>query len=345
MKAVFISEHGGIDKIKFDEVKKPVISSKEVLIKLKAASLNHLDIWVRQGIPGIKVEFPHILGSDGAGIVEEAGNEVKNVKAGDKVFLNPGISCNTCECCSAGEHSLCPTFHLLGEHVNGTYAEYVKAPFENVHRIPENLSFEEAAAFPLVFLTAWRMLISKARLLPGETILILGIGGGVSGAALRIAKQIGARVIVTSGDNNKLEKAKQLGADIGINYNEKDFAKEIRSLTNKRGVDVVLDNIGAATWIKSLSSLTRGGRLVTCGSTSGANPQTDIQRIFWNQISVFGSTMGNRKEFLQILNLFDVNNLKPIIDSVFLLKDFKEAQNRMENKNQFGKIVIKIDYE
>jgi len=342
MKAVFISEHGGIDKIKFDEVKKPVISSKEVLIKLKAASLNHLDIWVRQGIPGIKVEFPHILGSDGAGIVEEAGSEVKNVKAGDKVLLNPGISCNTCEFCSAGEHSLCPTFHLLGEHVNGTYAEYVKAPFENVHRMPGNLSFEEAAAFPLVFLTAWRMLISKARLLPGETILILGIGGGVSGAALRIAKQIGARVIVTSGDNNKLEKAKQLGADIGINYNETDFAKEVRNLTNKRGVDVVLDNIGAATWIKSLSSLTRGGRLVTCGSTTGANPQTDIQRIFWNQISVFGSTMGNRKEFLQILNLFDVNNLKPIIDSVFPLKDFKEAQNRMENKNQFGKIVIKI---
>ncbi|OGL38694.1 MAG: hypothetical protein A2042_01310 [Candidatus Schekmanbacteria bacterium GWA2_38_11] len=342
MKAVFITEHGGIDKIKFDEVKKPVISSKEVLIKLKAASLNHLDIWVRQGIPGIKVEFPHILGSDGAGVVEEAGQEVKNVKAGDKVLLNPGISCNTCEFCSAGEHSLCPAFHLLGEHVNGTYAEYVKAPFENVHRIPGNLSFEEAAAFPLVFLTAWRMLISKARLLPGETILILGIGGGVSSAALRIAKHTGARVIVTSGDNNKIEKAKQLGADIAINYNEKDFAKEIRNLTQKRGVDVLLDNIGSVTWIKSLSSLARGGRLVTCGATTGANPQTDIQRIFWNQISVLGSTMGNRKEFLQILNLFEVNNLKPVIDSVFLLKDFREAQKKMEEKKQFGKIVIKI---
>ena len=342
MKAVFITEHGGIDKIKFDEVKKPVISSKEVLIKLKAASLNHLDIWVRQGIPGIKVEFPHILGSDGAGVVEEAGQEVKNVKAGDKVLLNPGISCNTCEFCSAGEHSLCPTFHLLGEHVNGTYAEYVKAPFENIHRIPGNLSFEEAAAFPLVFLTAWRMLISKARLLPGETILILGIGGGVSSAALRIAKHTGARVIVTSGDNNKIEKAKQLGADIAINYNKKDFAKEIRNLTQKRGVDVLLDNIGSVTWIKSLSSLARGGRLVTCGATTGANPQTDIQRIFWNQISVLGSTMGNRKEFLQILNLFEVNNLKPVIDSVFLLKDFREAQKKMEEKKQFGKIVIKI---
>ena len=342
MKAVFITEHGGIDKIKFDEVKKPVISSKEVLIKLKAASLNHLDIWVRQGIPGIKVEFPHILGSDGAGVVEEAGQEVKNVKAGDKVLLNPGISCNTCEFCSAGEHSLCPAFHLLGEHVNGTYAEYVKAPFENVHRIPGNLSFEEAAAFPLVFLTAWRMLISKARLLPGETILILGIGGGVSSAALRIAKHTGARVIVTSGDNNKIEKAKQLGADIAINYNKKDFAKEIRNLTQKRGVDVLLDNIGSVTWIKSLSSLARGGRLVTCGATTGANPQTDIQRIFWNQISVLGSTMGNRKEFLQILNLFEVNNLKPVIDSVFLLKDFREAQKKMEEKKQFGKIVIKI---
>ena len=342
MKAVFITEHGGIDKIKFDEVKKPVISSKEVLIKLKAASLNHLDIWVRQGILGIKVEFPHILGSDGAGVVEEAGQEVKNVKIGDKVLLNPGISCNTCEFCSAGEHSLCPAFHLLGEHVNGTYAEYVKTPFENVHRIPENLSFEEAASFPLVFLTAWRMLISKARLLPGETILILGIGGGVSSAALLIAKHTGARVIVTSGDNNKIEKSKQLGADIAINYNKKDFAKEIRNLTQKRGVDVLLDNIGSVTWIKSLSSLARGGRLVTCGATTGANPQTDIQRIFWNQISVLGSTMGNRKEFLQILNLFEVNNLKPVIDSVFLLKDFREAQKKMEEKKQFGKIVIKI---
>lgn len=342
MKAVYITEHGSIDKLNYGDLKEPQISPREVLIKLKAASLNHLDIWVRQGIPGIKVEFPHILGSDGSGIVEQVGSEVKNVKVGEKVLLNPGVSCNACEQCNSGEHSQCSTFHLLGEHVNGTFAESVKAPFENVHPIPDGLSFEEAAAFPLVFLTAWRMLVSKARILPGETILILGIGGGVSSAALQIAKQIGAKVIVTSGDNEKIKKAKQAGAEEGINYNETDFVKEIRRITNKRGVDVVLDSIGAATWTKSLSCLTKGGRLITCGATTGLNPQTNIQRIFWNQISIFGSTMGNRKEFLQVFSLFNVNRIKPIIDSVFPLKNFKDAQIKMESKKQFGKIVIRI---
>src|SRR3990172_6854056 len=336
MKAVFINEHGNIDKLKYGDLKEPQISPREVLIRLKTASLNHLDIWVREGMPGLKVEFPHILGADGAGIIEQIGSDVKNVKVGDKVLLNPGISCNACEQCNSGEHSQCSTFHLLGEHVNGTFAEFVKAPFENVHSIPGGLSFEEAAAFPLVFLTAWRMLVSKAKLLPGETILILGIGGGVSSAALQIAKQIGARVFVTSGEKRKLEKAKELGSDYGINYNETDFVKEVRKLTEKRGVDVVLDNVGAATWTKSLACLAKGGRIVTCGATTGSDPQTDIQRIFWNQITVFGSTMGNRKEFSQVLNLFKVNKLEPTIDSVFPLRDFKDAQKKMEEKEQFG---------
>ncbi len=342
MKAVFITEHGSIDKLNYGDLKKPQISPGEVLIKLKAASLNHLDIWTREGIPGTKVEFPHILGSDGAGIIEQTGSEVKNVKIGDKVLLNPGISCGTCEQCNSGEHSQCSTFHLLGEHVNGTFAEFAKAPFENVHLIPDRLSFEEAAAFPLVFLTAWRMLVTKARILPGETILILGIGGGVSSAALQIAKQIGARVIVTSGDNEKIQKAKQIGAEEGINYNDTDFVKEVRRITNKKGVDVVLDSIGAATWTKSLACLTKGGRLITCGATTGPNPQADIIRIFWNQISIFGSTMGNRKEFLQVLSFFNVNRIKPIIDSVYQLNNFKDAHAKMEGKKQFGKIVIKI---
>jgi NADPH:quinone reductase-like Zn-dependent oxidoreductase len=342
VKAIVIHEHGGIDKLKFEDVPKPEISSKEVLIEVKAASLNHLDIWVRQGIPGAKLAFPHILGSDGAGIVAEVSEEVKTVKKGDKVLLNPGISCGNCEWCLKEEQSECSTFHLLGEHINGTFAEFVKAPEGNVHPIPEHLTFSEAAAFPLVFLTAWRLLITKAKIKPGEVILILGIGGGVASAALQIAKSTGLKAIVTSSSSEKLKKAKGFGADEIINYSNQDFAGEVRSLTDKKGVDVVLDNVGAKTWQESLKSLKKGGRLVTCGATTGPNPPEDIQRIFWNQLTIFGSTMGNRREFKEVLQFMDSTKIKPVIDKVFPLEKGADAQKYMEEGKQFGKIVLTV---
>lgn len=343
MKAVCINRHGGLDVLSFTDSERPKISSHEILIQTKAAALNHLDIWVREGIPGVELRFPHILGSDGAGIVTETGSLVKGFRVGDKVLINPGISCNSCEFCLTGEHSQCLNFSIMGENISGTFAEYFKVPEENGYPIPEHLSFSEAAALPLTFLTAWRLLVSKAKIKPGDNLLIIGIGGGVAGAALQIGKYAGARVFVTSGSDEKLEQAREFGADFTINHNQSDFAQEILSLTVKAGVDVVFDSVGTATWDKSFKCLKKGGRLVTCGATSGPMVNLDIRRLFWNQISIFGSTMANRREFLEMMKAVESGRLKPIVDKVYPLKDASEAIKRMEEQSQFGKIVLSLD--
>lgn len=342
MKAMVIHGHGGIEKLCYEDIPEPVISDNDVLIRLYSASLNRLDIWVRGGLPGLKLAFPHTLGSDGAGIVAKVGSGVRKFQSGDPVLVDPGISCGRCEFCQAGEHSLCATFHLLGEHVPGTFAEYVKVPQENVYPIPEGFSFEEAAAFPLTYLTAWRMLVTRARIRPAEDILILGIGGGVSCAALQIAKHAGARVIATSSSDEKLEKARRHGANFTINYRTHDFVEEVRLLTQQRGVDLVVNSVGGDTWSRSLICLAKGGRMVTCGATTGAQSPTDIGRIFWNQLTILGSTMGNRQEFSQVLSLVRKGKVRPIIDSVFPLQDAVKAIEHMESQKQFGKIVLKI---
>jgi NADPH:quinone reductase-like Zn-dependent oxidoreductase len=340
MNALAITAHGGMDKVQYMEVERPQIGPREVLIATRAAALNHLDIWVRNGLPGAKLAMPHVLGADGAGVVAEVGAEVRTVKVGDRVLINPGLSCQACEFCYAGEHSLCVRFGIVGETCPGTFAEYFKVPQENVYPVPEGLSWAEAAAFPLVYLTAWRMLISKAAIKPGEDILILGIGGGVSTAALQIAKAVGLRAFVTSSSDEKLQKAKNLGADVLINYKTQDFAREVRDLTQRRGVDVVVDSVGGDSYVKSLACLVKGGRLVTCGATAGPRPQTDLQRIFWNQLSVFGSTMGNMREFGEMLNFVRRRGLKPVIDQVFPLAEGARAMARLEAGQQFGKIVL-----
>jgi NADPH:quinone reductase-like Zn-dependent oxidoreductase len=286
--------------------------------------------------------MPHVLGADGAGVVAEVGAEVTRVQVGERVLINPGLNCGVCEFCQAGEQSLCATFGIVGETCPGTFAEYMKVPQDNVHPIPEEFSWEEAAAFPLVFVTAWRMLISKAQIKPGEDILILGIGGGVSTAALQIAKSVGLRAFVTSSSDEKLQQAKKLGADAVINYKTQDFGREVRNLTDRRGVDVVVDSVGGESYAKSLASLVKGGRLVTCGATAGPRPQTDLGRIFWNQLSVFGSTMGNRREFAEMLNFVGKHGVKPVIDQVLSLADGTKALARMEEGKQFGKIVLKV---
>ena len=343
MKAVRIHEHGGVDKLRYEEVQGPKLSSPtEVIVQLKTAALNRIDLWNREGLTGMDIALPHILGADGAGIVAQVGEQVRNVKKGDAVCLYPPSGCGQCEYCFTDREFMCIRLRALGERLQGTYAEYVKLPAANCFPIPPGLSFEEAAAFPLVFLTVWRMLVTNAELKPGEHVLILGIGGGVATAALQIARHMGAHIFVTSSSDEKLELAKNWGANHGINYLRSDFAKEVRALTGKRGVDVVVDCVGGESWVKSLAALTRGGRLATCGATAGANPQTDIRRIFWNHLKIFGSTLGSREEFRQLLAFMQLSKVRPIVDQIFSLKDVAAAQRRLEEGKQFGKIVLQI---
>jgi NADPH:quinone reductase-like Zn-dependent oxidoreductase len=342
MKAMAITGQGGLEKVQYVEVERPKIGPHEVLIETHAVALNHLDLFVRNNLDSLKLVPPHIAGADGAGVVAEVGAEVRTIKAGDRVLINPGLHCGVCEFCQAGEQSLCARFGIMGESCPGTFAEFFKVPQENVHPVPEGFSWEEAAAFPLVFLTAWRMLISKAAIKPGEDMLILGIGGGVATAVLQIVKALGLRAFVTSSSDDKLQQAQKLGADAVINYKTQDFAREVRSLTNRRGVDVVVDSVGGESYAKSLATLVKGGRLVTCGATAGPRPQTDLGRIFWNQLSVFGSTMGNLREFAEMLNFVRKRGVKPVIDQVFPLADGARAFARMDEGKQFGKIVLKV---
>lgn len=343
MKAVRIHQHGEADQLRYEEVEEPKLTAAtDAIVKLKAAALNRIDIWNRLGLTGMEFSMPHILGADGAGVVVETGSEVTNIKKDDAVCLYPPSGCGKCEFCNTDRDFMCIHLRVLGEREDGTYAEYVRLPARNCFPIPAGLSFEEAAAFPLVFLTVWRMLVTNAELKPGEHVLILGIGGGIATAALQVAKQMGAHVVVTSSSDEKLAMAKNWGADHGINYRDSDFAKEARGLTGKRGVDVVVDCIGGESWVKSLAALSKGGRLVCCGATAGASPQTDLRRIFWNHLKIFGSTLGSREEFRQLLNFMRTSQIRPIIDQLFPLKEAGAAQRHLEEGKQFGKVVLQI---
>jgi len=346
VRACVLTATGGLDKLQVTEVPDaPAPGPGEVRVALRAAALNHLDLFVAAGLPGTADRFPWIVGADGAGTVELVGPGVTTVAPGDRVLVNPGISDYSCEFCRAGEHSLCVNYRLLGEHLPGTLAERITLPAHNVALGPNlapALTWGEAAAFSLVTLTAWRMVVTRAQVRAGETVLVWGIGGGVSLAAMRIAKLFGARVIVTSSNDAKLAAAKQLGADVTFNHKTQQVAREIRSLTNKRGVDVVIENVGAATWDESLRSLRRGGRLVTCGATSGPQVGLDIRRLFWHHWSILGSTMGNAAEYAEIVRRLGQGELRPVVDRVFPLARAREAYERLERGEQLGKIVIEI---
>ena len=346
MRACVLTATGGIQHLQVTEVPDaPAPQAGEVRVSIRAAALNHLDLFVAGGLPGAAQRFPHVVGSDGAGVVESVGPDVSAVRPGDRVMLNPGISDYTCEFCRAGEHSLCVNYRMLGEHLPGTMAELVTVPAQNVARIPvltPELSWAEAAAFSLVTLTAWRMVVTRAQLEAGETVLVWGIGGGVSLAALRIAKLLGARVIVTSSDDAKLAAAKRLGADVTFNHRIQKVAQEVRALTNKRGVDVVVENVGAATWDDSLRCLRRGGRLVTCGATSGPQVGLDLRRLFWHHWSILGSTMGNAAEYAEVVRRLGRGELRPIVDRVFPLERAGEAYERLAKGEQLGKIVVEL---
>jgi NADPH:quinone reductase-like Zn-dependent oxidoreductase len=313
-----------------------------VRVRIHAAALNHLDIFVVNGVPGVKIHPGWVLGADGAGVIESVGSGVRGVKVGDEVLLNPGVSCRECEYCLQGDHPLCVKYAMLGEHRAGTFADFVVLPALNVRPVPPGVSWETAAAFPLATLTAWRMLVSRARLQPGETVLIWGIGGGVALAALQIAKRIGAKAWVTSGSAEKLAKARALGADETFDHHTQDVAKEVRTRTGKRGVDVVVDNVGEATWKQSILALGKRGRLVTCGGTSGPLVESDVRRMFWSQLTLMGSTMGNDAEFDAIMQALGEGALVPPVDSVYPLAEGRAAFERLAKGAQFGKIVLKV---
>jgi NADPH2:quinone reductase len=345
MKATIFNEHGSPDVLQYvTDFPKPKLGPNQVLIEVKAVALNHLDLFTRAGFPGLSLEMPHVLGSDISGVVAKIGADVsEDIEIGSRVIIDPGVNCGVCEYCVIGQESLCSTYGILGEHTGGGYREFMAIDAHKVIPIPSKskLSFEEAAAVPLTFMTAWRMLMTRARLRAGEDVLIIGIGGGVAVAALQIAKTVGARVFVTSSSDAKLEKARNLGADFLINHVESpDYHKEIWKLTGKRGVDVIVDSVGEVTWARSLRSLGKGGRLVTCGATSGPNAVTNVNLLFWKQLEILGSTMASRSELDAVLQLIWDGRLKPVVDRVLPLSSAKEAHEILERGEQFGKIVL-----
>jgi len=343
LKAIRIHAHDGIDQLRFEDAPDPKITSlRDVIVKLEAAALNHIDLWVRMGATGMKIPMPHILGADGAGVIVEVGNAVKRVRTGDKVCLYSFTGCGECEFCLSDRDFMCIRVRSLGERLDGTYAQYIKVLPENCFPVPSYMTFAEAAAFPLVFVTLWRMLVTNARLQANESLLIIGIGGGVASAALQVAKRIGARVIVTSGSDEKLERAKALGAEHGINHRRKNFAEEVQRLTDNRGVDVVLDSVAGEVWQKSLHSLAHGGRLVACGATAGGEPNDDVNTMVSKELKIYGSTLGSREDFRQLLSFLDATQIHPIIDRKFPLSEARDAQERMEEARQFGKILLQI---
>ncbi len=341
MKAVRFHEHGGPDVLKYEDAPEPEIQPNEVLVKVKACALNHLDLWVRSGVRAWKLPMPHIVGSDISGEVAQVGALVTHAKVGERVLLAPGIGCGQCEACWKGLDSACRSYTIFGVMVDGGYAEYVKSPAMNVIPIPGDLNFEEAASVPLVFLTAWHMLLGRAKLQPGEDVLVVGAGSGVGIAAIQVAKLVGCRVITVAGTDEKLEKARALGADEGINHTRQSIAEEVSRLTGKRGVDVIVEHVGQAVWEDCFASLATCGRLVTCGVTSGGEVKLNIQALFGRQRAVLGSFMGGKGELMDVLKLIGQRKLKPVIDSVFPLAEAAEAQRKMESRDFFGKILLR----
>ena len=320
----------------------PVPGPDQVVVRIHAAALNRLDLFVRSGIPTLKLTLPHILGADAAGHIDAVGSDVTDLEVGDRVVVNPGISCGRCEYCLKGEDSECVDYRILGEHLPGTYAEQVAVPARNALKIPTDMAFEPAAAAPLAFMTAWRMLVTRAKVRPGEDVLILGAGSGVSTAAIQVAKLAGCTVFVTSSSDEKLQKAKALGADVLVNYKAVPWSKAIWELTGRRGVDVIVDHVGEATFKDSVRTLRKGGRVVVPGATTGPMLELDARYLFWRQLSVLGSTMANQREFEEVMKLLFMGRLKPVVARVFPLEQARAAHEYLERGDHFGKVVLAV---
>lgn len=341
MKAVRFHQHGGPEVLRYEDAPEPELGPGEALVRVRACALNHLDLWQRRGLEHVKTPMPHISGSDVAG--EVVASLATDVSPGRRVMLQPGVSCGRCQACLSGRDNECPRYEVLG-YLNhpGGYAEYVKVPVQNLISIPGGVDFVHAAAFPLTFLTAWHMLITRAQLKRGEDVLVLAAGSGVGQAAIQIAFMHGARVFATAGSDEKLERARSLGAYEVIHHHNQDVAQEVMRLTDRRGVDVVIEHVGEATWPKSVRSLTRGGRLVTCGATTGPKASLDLRALFAKQLSILGSYMGTKGELLRAARFFFSGQLKPVVDRTFPLAEAACAQQRMEASDQFGKIVLEV---
>lgn len=342
MKAIYFETHGGPEVLTLGERPAPAVGRGEVRIDVRAASVNHIDMFVRRGMPGLKIPLPHIPGCDAAGVVSAIGDGVAGLAVGQRVLMNPSISCGKCEFCQRGDVTMCTTYRLVGEHTDGTCCEQIVLPAENAIPFPESMSFEEAASIPLVFVTAWRMLITRGRLRAAEDVLIHGASAGVGIACIQIAKVAGARVIAAASTDEKLELCRSLGADILIHTGKEDVARRVREITGRRGVDVVVDYVGKATWQASLQCLSRGGRLVTCGATAGYNPEEDLRHIFYRQLEVIGSTMGSRNELMAPLKLIFEGRMRPVVSAVYALADAAEAHRAMEARKSLGKLVIRV---
>ena len=342
MKAVVFHEHGGPEVLRYEERPEPRIRADGVLVEVRACALNHLDVWARGGLPGIEIGLPHILGNDVAGVVREAGPLVDWVKPGDEVILQPGVSCGHCHECLRGADNLCASYDIIGYRRDGGYAELVAAPGVNVVPKPQNLSWAEAAALPLVLVTAWHMLVARAGVRPGEDVLVHAAGSGVGSVAVQIAKLRGARVIATAGSEEKLARARELGADEVVDYTRPDWPKEVRRLTARQGVDVVFEHTGAETWPGSVLSLKRDGRLVTCGATSGFDARTDLRQVFYRHLSLLGSFMGSKAELLDALKFVERGQVRAVVDRTLPLAEARRAHELMQDRAQFGKLVLEV---
>jgi len=340
MKAVRIHQFGGPEVLTYEDIPDPQLRKDQVLVRVRACALNHLDLWVRKGLPGVKL--PHILGSDIAGEIAATGEYVIGFKPGQRVLVAPMHFCGHCAKCVAGLQNQCREFTVLGNGVDGGNCELIAVPAANVIPIPDSLDFNQAASVPLVFLTAWHMLVGRAGVRPGQTVLVLGASSGVGIAAIQIAKLFQCRVITTAGDESKLEKARALGADFGINHYQQKISEEVRCITNKEGVDIVIEHVGAATWDESLKSLKTGGTLVTCGATTGPNVGVDLRHLFARQLSLLGSYMGTMGELHEVLGHVFAGRLKPVVDRVFPLSDLSAAHEYLEKSQMFGKIVVTL---
>lgn len=344
MRAIILEEHGGPEVLKASELPAPRPEPGEVVVDVHACAVNRLDLWVRGGLPNLRIDYPHVLGSDVAGIVREVGDGVDPALLGREVVLNPGISCGRCEACLSGWDNLCPSYRILGENTTGGYAEQLRVPVANLVDKPANLSMVEAAAFPLTFLTAWQMLVVRAAIVPGETVLIHAVGSGVGSAGLQIAKLFGARVIALASSDAKLAKARELGADALVRSDSNDWPKKVRSLpgVGRRGVDVVFEHVGRATWEDSIKLCRNGGRVVTCGASSGWDAPTDLRHVFFRQIQILGSTMGSKASLFRIAALIGEGRLRPILDRVFPLAQAADAHRHLDRREQFGKVVLTV---
>ena len=342
--AVVLRAHGGPEVLVRETIDLPEPGPREVRVRVRAVALNHLDLWVRRGLPNLKLEYPHRLGSDIVGEVDALGPGARTgLKAGDKVVVSPGVSCGVCERCLSGEDNLCRKYAILGEHISGGYSRHAVVPDTNLLPYPGDMPMSQAAAVPLVFLTAWQMVVAKAHVRPGQTVLVQAAGSGVSTAAIQIAKMHGARVIATTGTDAKAARARALGADEVINYATQDLVAEVKRLTDRRGADVVIDHVGGDVLAKSVVAAAAGGRVVTCGATAGFEAKVDLRHVFYRQIEILGSTMGSKGTMFAILEHVRAGRLRPVVDRVLPLWEAREAHRVLEAREAFGKVVLEVD--